>query len=78
MVESSCQFQVADAVSKGAKVLHGGVIDESNPRFFPPTVVVDVDHTMDIVKNESFGPVMPIMKVPSSTHTHTPRLVSVC
>jgi len=53
---------VADAVSKGAKVLTGG---ERSPDglFYPPTVLVDVDHTMLAMTEETFGPLLPVMKV---------------
>ncbi|MFW5968600.1 MAG: succinic semialdehyde dehydrogenase [Persicimonas sp.] len=56
-----------DAVDKGARILTGG-----NPRegtdgdFFEPTVVVDVDQSMAIMREETFGPVLPIMRVSSA------------
>lgn len=56
--------QIRDAVSKGARVLVGG---GRNPhlagQFFEPTVIVDCDHTMDLVQKETFGPVMTIIRV---------------
>ena len=56
--------QVNDAVTKGAKVLTGG---RSNPAFsglyYEPTVLVDVTQDMTIMQDETFGPVIPIMKV---------------
>jgi len=55
--------QVKDAVAKGAKVLVGGHPKEGAGRFFEPTVLVDVDHSMKIMQEETFGPVLPIMKV---------------
>jgi len=55
---------LADAVEKGARVLAGG---RRNPAyegyFFEPTVLVDVDHTMDVMRDESFGPLLPIQIV---------------
>jgi len=55
---------VADAVQKGATVLTGG---RRNPRlpglFYEPTVLTDVTHDMAIMTEETFGPVIPIMKV---------------
>ncbi len=55
---------VRDAVNKGAKVLVGGhVRNGSGGHFYEPTVLVDVDHSMDTMREETFGPVMPIMKV---------------
>ncbi|MCA9937949.1 MAG: aldehyde dehydrogenase family protein [Anaerolineales bacterium] len=49
-----------DAVAKGARVLCGGQMEGL---FMQPTVLVDVDHSMKVVREETFGPLMPIMKV---------------
>ncbi|HWX75795.1 MAG TPA: aldehyde dehydrogenase family protein [Solirubrobacteraceae bacterium] len=54
---------VADAIQKGAHVLTGGHEIEGQGRFFEPTVLVDVDHSMKIMTEETFGPTLPIMKV---------------
>ncbi len=54
---------VADAVQKGAHVLTGGQEVPGAGRFFEPTVLVDVDHTMKCMTEETFGPTLPIMKV---------------
>src|SRR3984885_9653817 len=55
---------VSDAVDKGARVLAGGHAAKSHGgRFYEPTVLVDVDHTMKIMTEETFGPTLPIMKV---------------
>jgi len=54
---------VADAVQKGARVLAGGKQVPGAGRFFEPTVLVDVDHSMKIMTEETFGPTLPIMKV---------------
>ena len=54
---------VKDAVAKGAKVLVGGNKREGEGIFFEPTVLVDVDHTMEAMTEETFGPTLPIMKV---------------
>jgi acyl-CoA reductase-like NAD-dependent aldehyde dehydrogenase len=54
---------VADAVSKGAHLLAGGHEVQGAGRFYEPTVLVDVDHTMKIMTEETFGPTLPIMKV---------------
>ena len=48
-----------DAIQKGARVLSGG---RGQGLFFSPMVLVDVDHSMLIMQEETFGPVMPIMK----------------
>jgi acyl-CoA reductase-like NAD-dependent aldehyde dehydrogenase len=54
--------QLADAVAKGAKILTGGVVEHYlGGDWIAPTVVVDVDHTMALMREETFGPVMPVM-----------------
>ena len=57
---------VKDAIDKGAKILVGG---KRNPMFeglyFEPTVLVEVTHEMKIMKDETFGPIISIMKVQS-------------
>lgn len=52
---------VQDAVSKGAKVLTGGEIPQGAGYFYPPTVLVDVPANAEILKEEIFGPVAPIV-----------------
>jgi succinate-semialdehyde dehydrogenase/glutarate-semialdehyde dehydrogenase len=52
---------VSDAVSKGAKVLTGGVIPSGEGYFYPPTVLVDVPANAEILKEEIFGPVAPVI-----------------
>ena len=54
---------VADAVQKGARVLTGGSQVPGPGRFYEPTVLVDVDHSMKIMTEETFGPTLPIMRV---------------
>lgn len=55
---------VADALAKGAKVLTGGHrVTGRDGLWYEPTVLVGVDHTMDIMTEETFGPVLPIMAV---------------
>ena len=54
---------VQDAVQKGARVLTGGQQAPGPGRFYEPTVLIDVDHTMKIMTEETFGPTLPIMKV---------------
>lgn len=58
------QRHIADALAKGAEVLFGGKTrPELGPLFHEPTILVNVDHSMDIMTEETFGPVLPIMKV---------------
>src|SRR3954453_20009505 len=54
---------VKDAVEKGARVLVGGKRGPGPGRFWEPTVVVDVDHEMKLMQDETFGPILPVMKV---------------
>lgn len=56
---------VDDALAKGAKALTGGKRTEGRGNFYPATVLVDVDHTMACMTDETFGPTLPIMKVSS-------------
>ncbi len=51
---------LAEALAHGARILTGGRRHET---FFEPTVLVDVDHSMRLMQEESFGPLLPIMKV---------------
>jgi acyl-CoA reductase-like NAD-dependent aldehyde dehydrogenase len=60
------EAHVQDAIDKGAKVLTGGHGHAGRGRFYEPTVLVDVDHTMRIMQEETFGPTLPIMKVAST------------
>ncbi len=53
--------QLADAVAKGAKVLCGGQIEDHGGKWLRPTVLVDVHHGMQIMSEETFGPVIPVM-----------------
>ncbi len=58
------EAHVADAIDKGARVLAGGhAVSGGAGRFYEPTVLVDVDHTMKCMTEETFGPTLPIMKV---------------
>jgi acyl-CoA reductase-like NAD-dependent aldehyde dehydrogenase len=54
---------VADAKARGAKVLTGGQRPSGPGSFYPPTVLVDVDHSMACMTEETFGPTLPVMKV---------------
>ena len=57
------QEQIQDALGKGASLQTGGHPLEGPGNFFTPAVLTGVDHTMDIMREESFGPVIGIMKV---------------
>ncbi len=55
--------QVADAKRKGAKLLLGGNIVKRKGNWFEPTVLTDVDHSMALMTDESFGPIIGIQSV---------------
>ena len=55
--------QVADARKKGAKLLTGGSVVRGKGNWFEPTVFADVDHSMALMKDESFGPIIGIQAV---------------
>jgi len=55
------EYHVEDAMRRGARVLAGGTrLRDLGPTFFAPTVLADVDHTMRVMQEETFGPVLPI------------------
>jgi len=57
--------QVKDAVAKGGKLLYGGQKVNRKGYFIEPAVIVDADHEMKVMTEESFGPVVGIQKVKS-------------
>jgi acyl-CoA reductase-like NAD-dependent aldehyde dehydrogenase len=57
------QGQVNDAVAKGARLIAGGKVTSGAGYYFEPTVLVDVDHSMKVMMDESFGPIIGIQKV---------------
>ena len=57
------ETQVAEAQKKGARVLLGGSPVPDRQNTFAPTVLVDVDHRMAVMRDESFGPIIGIMSV---------------
>ncbi len=54
---------VDDALASGARALVGGSRVEGPGDYFEPTVLVDVDHSMKVMRDETFGPVLGVMKV---------------
>jgi len=57
--------QVADALAKGATLAAGGKRIERAGNWFAPTVLTNVDHTMAVMRDESFGPIIGIQRVQS-------------
>jgi acyl-CoA reductase-like NAD-dependent aldehyde dehydrogenase len=61
------EAQLRDAVARGARILTGGRRrPDLGPLFFEPTVVVDVNHSMLLMREETFGPVVAIVPVEDS------------
>ena len=54
---------VNDAVEKGARAVVGGKRGAGPGDFFEPTLLLDVDHSMEAMTEETFGPTLPVMKV---------------
>jgi len=57
------EHQIQDAIAKGGKIAIGGHRINCKGYYFEPTVVLNVNHTMSLMREESFGPVIGIMKV---------------
>ncbi len=55
--------QVAAALAAGATALTGGELPTGTGYYYPPTVLVDCTEDMEVIREETFGPVLPIMKV---------------
>ncbi len=58
------EAQVADALARGATLRTGGRRVAPPGNWFEPTVFTDVDHTMALMREESFGPIIGIQRVP--------------
>jgi succinate-semialdehyde dehydrogenase/glutarate-semialdehyde dehydrogenase len=57
------EAHLADAVAKGAKILTGGVTESlGGGLYMRPTVVTEVNHTMRLMREETFGPILPVMR----------------
>ena len=69
------ESHVEDARARGARVLAGGSrLPELGPNFYAPTVLADVTHEMHIMREETFGPVLPVM--PFDTDEEAIRLAN--
>ena len=55
------EAQLEDAIRRGARLLTGGTrMRDLGPNFFAPTVLADVDQSMRVMREETFGPILPI------------------
>jgi succinate-semialdehyde dehydrogenase/glutarate-semialdehyde dehydrogenase len=58
---SIVQSHVEDAIARGARLLAGGKpLPQLGPNFFAPTILAGVDHSMAIMREETFGPTLPV------------------
>lgn len=57
--------QVEDAVEKGGKIVTGGKRLDREGLFYEPTVLRDIDSSMKIMQEETFGPLAPVQKITS-------------
>ncbi len=57
------EFQVADAVSKGAKLICGGQSLSGNGHYYPPTIITHITKEMRLYREETFGPVFSVFVV---------------
>ena len=57
------ESHVAEALEAGARALTGGRRRPGEGDYYEPTVLVDVDHSMAVMRDETFGPVVGVMKV---------------
>ena len=55
--------QVEDARAAGARILTGGKRKDGAGDWYEPTLIADADHSMKVMREETFGPVIPVMKV---------------
>jgi succinate-semialdehyde dehydrogenase/glutarate-semialdehyde dehydrogenase len=56
------QEHIADAVSRGARIVTGGKLHALGGNFFEPTILADVPHEAKIFAEETFGPVAPLFR----------------
>lgn len=69
------ESHVEDAKARGARILAGGSrLPELGPNFYAPTVLADVTHDTRIMREETFGPVLPVM--PFDTDDEAVRLAN--
>jgi acyl-CoA reductase-like NAD-dependent aldehyde dehydrogenase len=69
------ESHVEDAKAQGARVVEGGRrLPELGPNFYAPTVLAEVTHAMRIMREETFGPVLPVM--PFETEAEAIRLAN--
>ena len=68
---SVLETQVKDAIDKGAKLVSGGSRIHGKGYYFQPTILADVNHNMSVMRDESFGPIIGIMRVKNDEEAAT-------
>jgi acyl-CoA reductase-like NAD-dependent aldehyde dehydrogenase len=68
------EAQLADAIAQGAVIHTGGQLERQGGLWCLPTVVTNVNHSMQLMQDETFGPVMPVM--PFSTEAEAIALAN--
>jgi betaine-aldehyde dehydrogenase len=63
---SVIEDHVSDALANGARAVTGGRAPEGPGDYYEPTVLLDVDHSMKVMRDETFGPVVGVMRVRDS------------
>ncbi len=57
------EHHIEDAKTKGAEIVVGGEADTTSGLFYKPTFVRNVDHSMELMREETFGPIVSVMRV---------------
>jgi acyl-CoA reductase-like NAD-dependent aldehyde dehydrogenase len=60
---NALEDQVGDALEKGATLVSGGTRINGRGFYFQPTILTNVNHNMKVMRDESFGPIIGIMRV---------------
>ena len=64
-LRSAVDAQVQEAVRSGARIVYGGEVPDGPGAYYPPTVLADCTDDMAVVREETFGPVAPVVTVDS-------------
>ena len=62
------EMHVADAIEKGARIIVGGKRIDREGQWFEPTLITDITTDMEIWREETFGPVIPVIKARDADH----------
>jgi lactaldehyde dehydrogenase/glycolaldehyde dehydrogenase len=59
--QQNTHAMVERAVAEGARIVTGGTLPDTAGYFYPPTLLVNCRHDMEIIREEIFGPVLPVV-----------------